>query len=123
MQKLQISPRHLPELDPGFVPAALWNREFRRLAEASGAPVKLALVLERANGTRSRFDTVILPDTEENFDLNFRYVERIVKFLLWSRGGWKLTVGGSSRLGDALRSTYSPKGERAFGFSRSAPSG
>lgn len=116
MQKLQISPRHLPELDPGFVPAALWNREFRRLAEASGAPVKLALVLERANGTRSRFDTVILPDTEENFDLNFRYVERIVKFLLWSRGGWKLTVGGSSRLGDALRSTYSPKGERAFDY-------
>ena len=50
MQDLQLSPRHLPELDPGFVPAALWNREFRRQAEASGAPVKLALVLERAHG-------------------------------------------------------------------------
>ena len=98
MQDLQLSPRHLPELDPGFVPAALWNREFRRQAEASGAPVKLALVLERANGTRSRFDTVMLPDCEENFELNFRYVERIVKFLLWSRGGWKLTVGGSTRM-------------------------
>ena len=116
MQELQLSPRHLPELDPGFVPAALWNREFRRQAEASGAPVKLALVLERANGTRSRFDTVMLPDCEENFELNFRYVERIVKFLLWSRGGWKLTVGGSSRIGDALRTVYAPGGERAFDY-------
>ena len=68
MQKLQISPRHLPELDPGFVPAALWNREFRRQAEESGAPVKLALVLERANGTRSRFDTVILPEADRKHE-------------------------------------------------------
>ncbi len=110
---IEVTMKLAPELDPGFVPAALWNREFRRRAAAAGAR-RLALTLERANGSVSRFDTVILPESPGNDALNLRYVERIVKFLLWARGGWKLTVGGSGRIAAELRNIYSAGGERAF---------
>src|SRR5204863_7716454 len=42
------------------------------------------------------------------------YVERIVKFLLWARGGWKLHFGGPKAIGEFIRDTYSPRGARKF---------
>ena len=103
----------IPELDPGFFPAAVWNRNYRELAAKQGShPV--ALCLERANGAVSRLDTVLLDETPENAARNLRYIERIVKFMLWAYGGWKLTVAGAPAVAAELRRIYSPSGERAF---------
>lgn len=110
---LPIQPKFIPELDPGFVPAALWNRAFRRLAERQGA-VPLVLAVERADGSVSRYDTVALPESSADFALNLRYAERIVKFLLWQRGGWKVYAGGPRAIGEHLRAVYAPGGARAF---------
>ena len=109
MEKIAV----LPELDPGFLPAALWNREYRKLA-ASRPSHPLAITLERANGAVSRFDTVVLEETPENAELNLRYIERLVKFLLWAQGGWLVTVAGAPLAAESLRKMYSPDGERAF---------
>ena len=111
MEKISV----LPELDPGFLPAALWNREYRKLA-ASLPSHPLAVTVERANGAVSRFDTVVLEETPENAELNYRYVERLVKFMLWAYGGWRVTVAGAPLAAEKLRRTYSPEGERAFDF-------
>ena len=45
---------------------------------------------------------------------NLVYAERIVKFLLWARGGWKVTIGGPATIGEHIRSVYSPDGVRQF---------
>ena len=103
----------VPELDSGFVPAALWNRKYRELA-ASKPSHPLAITVERANGAVSRFDTGVLEETPENAALNFRYVERLVKFMLWAYGGWRVTVAGAPEATEQLRKLYSPDGERAF---------
>ena len=113
MSDLKVTCRIVPELDPGFVPAALWNREFRRLA-ANG--IDAAITLERSNGAVSRFDTKLLPDTEENLPLNFRYVERIVKFMLWAYGGRIVTVAGAPKVAVKLAEVYSADGARAFDY-------
>ncbi|MCP5115754.1 MAG: ROK family protein, partial [bacterium] len=42
------------------------------------------------------------------------YVERIVKFLLWQRGGWKVYVGGPAEIGNHIRAVYSATGDRRF---------
>jgi predicted NBD/HSP70 family sugar kinase len=102
-----------PELDAGLKPASVWNREFRRLAEKEGA-VPLRLALERADGSVSRFDTIVFAEGSAYFDLNLRYVERIVKFLLWQRGGWKVYCGGPAAIGEHLRRTYQVGGAREF---------
>jgi predicted NBD/HSP70 family sugar kinase len=48
--------------------------------------------------------------------LNFLYSERILKFLLWQRGGWRVHVGGPLEIGERLRSEYSEGRAREFDF-------
>lgn len=98
-------------LDPGFLPAVLFNRRYEEAARASGQAVPLVLGLERECGLVSRFETMVRPDGSAE---TLRYVERIVKFLLWSRGGWKLHVGGPKDIGDHIRKIYSARGARKF---------
>jgi len=50
----------------------------------------LNYMMMRADGTASVFKTVCLPPTAAFASLNELYVERIVKFLLWARGGDKV---------------------------------
>ena len=83
-----IRPTFVPPLDPEFRPAALANRAFRQEVAASGRGVPLVLGLERSGRAVSRFETVAFPDTHPRADANLAYAERLVKFLLWARGGW-----------------------------------
>ncbi len=109
---LRVTPAITPPLDPGVIPAVLWNREFRRLCAAASEP--LAIALERPDGTVSRFETRILPPSATNRALNFRYVERLVKMLLWSRGGFRIHLGGHAEIASYLRAAYAPEGKRHF---------
>ncbi len=108
-----IPPPTQPPLDPDFRPAALANRAFRRDAEAAGG-VPLVIALERTHGSISRYKTLLFPEDHPRADENFFYAERIVKFLLWQWGGWKLTIGGPWAIGKHIRRLYAPGGERAF---------
>ena len=110
---LTVNPRHLPELHPEFVPASLWTREFRKLCGRTGErPIVLALM--RADGTGSSYRDKVLPARAEFANLNLRHIERIVKFLLWARGGSRLLVAGAPELVPDLRETYSSAGDRSF---------
>ena len=106
----------MPALDEGFRPAVLANRAFLREVDASGGGVPLILGLERADGSVSRFETRVFPEGHARASANLIYVERLVKFLLWQRGGWKVYVGGPKSVGDSLAQIYSSTGERAFDF-------
>ncbi len=116
MAEIKVNCQVIPELDPGFVPAALWNREFRRIAAAAPDAIDAAITLERSNGAVSRFDTKLLADTRENLKLNFRYVERIVKFMLWAYGGRVVTIAGAPLVAAELAKVYSENGARAFDY-------
>src|ERR1035441_1993164 len=109
---LPIAPRFVPALDPAFVPASLWNRAYRaRVAETGGRP--LAIALERSDGAVSVFHTAVLPHEGDAVALNHRYVERLLKFLLWQKGGWRVTIAGEPRIADSVRAVYSPTGRLA----------
>ena len=110
---LTITPKFRPVLDPGFVAASLWNRAYRSLVQA-GRGDDLAIALERSDGSVSVFRTAILPHEGANAALNHRYVERLLKFLLWQKGAWRVTIGGDPRIAEYLRGVYAPGGARAF---------
>jgi predicted NBD/HSP70 family sugar kinase len=111
---MNISPRLRPVLDPDFVPASLWNRAFASAVREAGGGEPLALALERSDGSVSVFRTRVFPHEGVHAGLNLRYAERLLKFLLWQKGGYRVTVGGDARIAQALRSVYSPEGRRAF---------
>lgn len=105
--------KHQPVLDPGFIPAALWNREYRAMVEKQGGQ-PFAIGLERADGARSTFRTCILEHNQKNAPLNLKYVDRLLKTLLWQKGGYRVYLGGESSVGRRLQQIYSPQGERKF---------
>jgi predicted NBD/HSP70 family sugar kinase len=109
-------PTFVPPLDIDFQPAVLANRAFRTAVKKSGYAVPIALVLERPNNTRSRFDTIVFDEGHPFAEQNNFYIERIVKFLLWQRGAFKLTIGGPSSIGKSIQAIYAPEGQRSFDY-------
>lgn len=113
---LKVSPKVTPVLDPEFVPAVLWNREFQKLVAKSEKKVDIIIALKRPNGTVSTFATQILPYTAENKALNIKYVERIIKFMLWMKGGYEVVIANCKELADDIRKIYAPDGDRKFDY-------
>lgn len=104
---LQLAaPRVVPVLDPAFRPAVLANRAFREQAGSAKGATPVELALEQADGSVFRFKTVELPDGHPRAAGNFTHLERMVKFLLWSRGGFRIYFNGPKALGDALQKYY-----------------
>ena len=102
--------KNVPELDPEFVPFGLWAESYLK-----GASKPIAIAVEKNEGYVSVHHTKIY-GTAEMSDADYRYVERYVKFLLWSIGGFKVYVCGCSELTRKLQEAYSVNGERAFDY-------
>jgi predicted NBD/HSP70 family sugar kinase len=98
-------PRIAPALDADFRPAALGHRAFAKEAEISGGP-EIRIALEQADGSVFRFDRRVLPRKHPASDANYFYVERLVKFLLWSRGGFRVYFDGPAEIGARLQSHF-----------------
>ena len=107
---VQFDMKHVPVLDPGFIPFGVWMESYLKDAKH---PV--AIAVERDNGRVSVRHTFI-HGTPEMAEADYRYVERIVKFLLWSVGGYKVYICGCSDLAKKLQAAYTPAGERQFDY-------
>ncbi len=92
-------------LDAGYLPAI---RRFQHHRENGVTP--LVIGLERHQGAISRFETIIDPAAPDVA----RHVERLVKFLVWAWGGWKVHLGGPTALGGPVSRAYAAGGSRAF---------
>lgn len=99
-----VAPRIVPPLDPDFRPAVLAHRAFRQAAGRKPVPVRLAL--ERPDGGVSRFDTIVADSSSPEAAGNFIAIERLLKFLLWSRGAWKVHFDGPAEIGRRLQAHY-----------------
>ncbi len=109
-----VKPEFVPPLEPEFRPAVLANRAFQQAVGDAGVP--LVIGLERENGNLSRFTTTVFAQDDPRAEANFPYVERLLKFLLWQRGGHRVYVGGPRSIASNLRACYSPDGPREFDF-------
>ena len=112
MQYLGInySMNHPPKLDPTFIPFGVW-----RAAYLKDAKKPIAIALERDKGRISVHHTCI-HGTPEMAEADYRYVERYVKFLLWSTGGFRVSICGCPELTQRLQKAYTPEGERHFDY-------
>lgn len=107
-----IEPRIVPPLEKAFRPAVLANRAFEKEVDKVGFPLVIGLL--RNKGELSRFPTKVFPEGHPRAQANLPYVERLVKFLLWQRGGFKVYLGGPKSVGEPIRKCYAPDGERRF---------
>jgi predicted NBD/HSP70 family sugar kinase len=111
---LAVTPKLRPVLDPEFLPAVLWNRAYRELVARDPGARPFALALIRADGKASVHRDRVLAAGHPASAHTLRYVERLLKFLLWQKGGCRVLVAGADEIATALAKIYSPAGERAF---------
>jgi predicted NBD/HSP70 family sugar kinase len=107
-----LEARVKPPLDEDFRPAVLANRDFQRRVRPVG--VRLVIGLKRSGGEISRLETTVYPEGHPDFESNLPYVERIVKFLLWQRGGHTVYIGGPKAIAEHIGSVYSSSGAHKF---------
>jgi len=109
-------PLIVPPLHKRFAPAVLANHGYLARVRQSGEGLPLVIGLERGDGSVSVYRTECFAERSSAAFLNLPYAERLVKFLLWQRGGWRVYVGGPKSVGEYLQRVYSPSGARAFDF-------
>ena len=107
---IEYQMKHPPKLDPTFIPFGVWREAYLK-----DAKIPISIAVERDRGRVSVHHTFIhgTPDMAET---DYRYVERYVKFLLWSIGGFKVSVCGCPELAKKLQEAYTPAGERQFDY-------
>ena len=107
---IEYQMKHAPRLDPTFIPFGVWREAYLK-----DAKMPIAIAVERDKGRVSVHRTCIHGTPEMN-DADYRYVERYVKFLLWSTGGFRVSICGCSELAQKLQKAYQPDGERHFDY-------
>lgn len=105
---IEVNIKNSPELDPNFCPIHRFNQEFLKSA---AKPVGIAV--ERANGQMAVCRTYI-HGSEEFEAADCYYIERLVKTLLWMKGGYRVYVSGDEGVYEYLKSAYSATGSQAF---------
>lgn len=66
----------------------------------------MRLALEQTDGSVHHFSTEIFSDAANQPQVNHQHLERLTKFLLWSRGGWRLHFDGPANLAARLAAHY-----------------
>ena len=105
---IEVTLQHSPKLDPGYIPLYKFNQAFLK-----GAAMPLGIAVERACGEMAVCETFI-HGTPEMREADHYYVNRLVKTLLWMKGGFRIYVRGSEDIRDYLQEAYSANGCQAF---------
>ena len=105
---IEAEVRNLPELDRDFFPLYKFNHAF--LASAA-KPVGIAV--ERSGGEMASVHTFI-HGTAEMREADRYYIRRLVKSMLWMKGGWRVYVSGDRDMCEYIRGCFSANGCQAF---------
>ena len=105
---VNLTVKNRPELDPGFIPLHRFNEGFLKSAHK---PVGIAV--ERAGGEMAACHTFI-HGTEEMRNADHYYINRLVKTILWMKGGFRIYVSGDEDTYEYLSAAYSAGGEQEF---------
>lgn len=104
----------IPQLDPDFKPAILEVQGFLEAVRLSNNSNTVQIALERSNGYIYTCKSRVYKDGIGKDKDNIRYIERLMKSLLWIVGGFRFYINGSPVIGQAMQQIYSHGGERDF---------
>ena len=104
---VQYNINNIPKLDPDFVPYGVWMNAY-----LEGAEHPFSVAVEREDGKVSVFESALRG--EEFAEANQVFVDRLVKFLLWSVGGFRVYLCGCDKQAEELKKAYAEGGARIF---------
>lgn len=102
--------KNIPKLDETFCPIYAFNQAFLKTAKK---PLTLALKDSRG---QMAIEHTFIHDTPEKIHTDRYYIERLIKTLLWMKGGYRIYVSGDKDIYEYLREVYCEEGLRKFDF-------
>lgn len=105
---VSFNPHFTPELDQDFIPFPVFIEAFLKTAKKP-----FAIAVEREGNAIQIYKTFV-HGTDEMADADYRYAERLTKFMLWSRGGFRIFVCGDRRIYEKIKEAYTDTGARSF---------
>ena len=105
---IEANVQNLPELDSSFFPLYKFNHAFLATAKK---PIGIAV--ERSGGEMASVHT-FLHGTPERIEADRYYIRRLVKSMLWMKGGWRVYISGDRDMYDYIRACFSADGCQAF---------
>ena len=100
-------------LDRDFIPMISVINDFKtKVAESESQ--KLIIRMERNKHFVSGFETDIFKDNTGHDEENYDIIERLIKSLLWLKGGYRIYICGSENIYKRIKDDYSKGGRRDF---------
>jgi predicted NBD/HSP70 family sugar kinase len=107
---VEVDVKNVPELDPAFFPLYKFNKAFLATAKKP-----LGVAVERLGGEMASVHTFI-HGTDDMRQADRYYIRRLVKSILWMKGGWRVYISGDRDIYDYIASCFTADGEQAFDF-------
>ena len=98
-------------LDKEFEPLSLKIKEMKERTKDKGQDIVIAV--ERSNNLVYSYKTRILEPGIDD-ELNYNFVSRLAKTLLWVAGGFKIIISGSREIYEKIKEDYKIGGVREF---------
>lgn len=94
---IEYTVKNLPELDTNFIPMGTWFDAYLKNADH-----EISIAIER-NDAKITIRKTKIYSSKEMEAANYRFVERYIKFLLWSIGGFKIYIMGADEIAKKLQ--------------------
>ena len=91
----------IAKLEPEFMPMVKVINDFKEAVKKSESQ-EIAVCVERNNGLMAVYKLDVYKENTGHDEENYGIVERIIKTLLWAKGGYKVYVAGSKYLYDRV---------------------
>ncbi|MBQ9975413.1 MAG: ROK family protein [Clostridia bacterium] len=105
----------IAKLEPEFMPMAKVIEDYKA-AVAKAESQKLIISVERTKGLMAEYPLDIYKEGTGHDEENYAIAERIIKMLLWAKGGFKVYIAGSKYVYDRIADDYRVGGAREFDF-------
>ncbi len=103
----------IAKLEPEFMPMVKVINDFKE-AVAKAESQSVAICVERNGGLMAVYKLDIYKENTGHDEENYGIVERIIKTLLWTKGGYKVYVAGSHYIYKRIADDYKKGGAREF---------
>ncbi len=103
----------IAKLEPEFMPMAKVINDFKAEVSKSESQ-EVVISVERNDGLTAVYKFEIFKENTGHDEENYEIAERIIKTLLWLKGGYKVYIAGSKYIYDRISEDYKPGGAREF---------
>ncbi len=105
----------IAKLEPQFMPLVKVIDDYKA-AVAKAESQEIAICIERNSGLVAVYKYETYKDNTGHDEENYQIAERIVKTLLWAKGGYKVYIAGSKYIYERIANDYKIGGAREFDF-------